>query len=404
VAFVRFLPLRNPRTTAPTPVGQVAMPSVLLVALQANGAARLFTPSGELALTFSAGHEQPVTQLAVSPLHDEYVVTTADASGTIRAHKVTVRQRRVPREQRFARYGPNSDKVSQYVGSQVNASAVFSRQMRLPAADSPAPLTALAMASQQGTKYFVAGDAAGRVAVFTRNGTLHAEMAVPGGARVESLHAQLNNLVFVAGGEWGFVDLERMEIRRMRCLKFQGRITAAIVDSQQAHRVLAADDRGTVWVFSMRGRRDCRIEHRFAEGATRAPLELASVRGFAVALEHAAAGRPRSAAVALNMSHVGKKKADPERAASAVVWRRTGPPVRSWATHKRYQQGDLVALLSEDGLEIEVLELLMQAYAAPMGDTFGNFKLPVFAVAIVLVLGYQYVKQQGAFDPGLVEA
>merc|ERR1712061_837151 len=93
-------------------------------------------------------------------------------------------------------------------------------------------------------------------------------------------------------------------------------------------------------------------------------------------------------------------EADPARAASPVVWRKWTAPARAWSVHKRYQQGDLLALLSEDGTEIEVFEMLMQVYQAPVGDTLGNFKLPVFAVAIVLVLGYQYVKQQGKFGGG----
>merc|ERR1712048_291718 len=85
---------------------------------------------------------------------------------------------------------------------------------------------------------------------------------------------------------------------------------------------------------------------------------------------------------------------------SAVVWRRGRDAVRDWAVHKRYQQGDLLAFLSEDGHEIEIVELLMQVYQAPSTDSFGNFKLPVIAVAVVLVLGYQYVKQKGKFGGG----
>merc|ERR550532_2218055 len=85
---------------------------------------------------------------------------------------------------------------------------------------------------------------------------------------------------------------------------------------------------------------------------------------------------------------------------SPVVWRRPRGPVKAWAVQKRVQQGDLIACLSEDGHEIEIMELLMQVYTAPAGDTFGNFKLPVIAVAIVLVLGYQYVKQKGKLGGG----
>merc|ERR1712228_651721 len=85
---------------------------------------------------------------------------------------------------------------------------------------------------------------------------------------------------------------------------------------------------------------------------------------------------------------------------SSIVWRKNRAGTKSWTVHKRYQQGDLIACLSEDGHEIEIMELLMQVYTAPATDSFGNFKLPVIAVAIVLVLGYQYVKQKGKFGGG----
>lgn len=52
------------------------------------------------------------------------------------------------------------------------------------------------------------------------------------------------------------------------------------------------------------------------------------------------------------------RKQDPSRVVPAIVWRRTGAALRSWTVHKRYQQGDLLALLSEDGMEIEILEVL----------------------------------------------
>merc|ERR1719480_757231 len=97
------------------------------------------------------------------------------------------------------------------------------------------------------------------------------------------------------------------------------------------------------------------------------------------------------------MSFVDKKRTDGQ---GSLVWRADRPPAKDWAVFKRYQQGDLLAVLSEDGREVEIIELLMQVYTAPVADSFGNFKLPVIAVAIVLVLGYQYMKQKGRFSGG----
>lgn len=411
VTIVKFLPLRNPRTSSPTPLGQVQMPSTLLVvAGQADGTLRLFTPSGELATTFASGHEAPLKHVAVSPLHDEYIIVSSDAYGVIRVHKVNVRQRRVSREERQARRASTADKISQHLGSQLNVTVLFNKQMRVPSEGANGTggerpqVTALAMASQQGTKYFIAGDAKGTLSVFTRNGTLHAKLDTGTGSAIKSLYVHLSTVLFLSGGAWGFVDLEKMEARKMDCPRFSGSVTAAIVDSQQQARVVAADDAGDLWVFAVQNKKQCKIEHRFPRGSVRPPVDLASVRGFTLALDGRSGTEPVSLA-ALNMSHVGKKKEDPvRRATPAVVWRRIGSPVRSWAVHKRYQQGDLMAFLSDDGHEIEIFEVLMQVYVQPTADNFGNFKLPVFAVAIVLVLGYQYVKGKGAFDPGLSEA
>merc|ERR1712129_154943 len=133
------------------------------------------------------------------------------------------------------------------------------------------------------------------------------------------------------------------------------------------------------------------------------PVDLASIRGFTLTLGGFRDGEDTVALAALNMSHVGKRKSDPARSVPVTVWRRVGQPVRDWAVHKRYQQGDLLAFLSEDGMEIEIFEILMQAYVQPAEDNFSNFKLPVFAVAIVLVLCYQYVQGKGAFDPSIAE-
>lgn len=55
---------------------------------------------------------------------------------------------------------------------------------------------------------------------------------------------------------------------------------------------------------------------------------------------------------------------------------------------QRKQHGDLIALLSGDGKELEIFEVLMQVYTPPASsDPLSNFKLPVMACAVVLLLG-----------------
>mmetsp|Transcript_251 Transcript_251/g.672 ORF Transcript_251/g.672 Transcript_251/m.672 type:complete len:597 (-) Transcript_251:16-1806(-) len=408
VAFVRFLPLRNPKSTNSQATQTSTLPSALLVAVQTNGTIRLYTPSGELAQMFETGHDAPITHVAVTPSHDEYLIATSDPTGAIRVHKVVVRQKRMSKDQKAARRVASEDKVSSYLGSQVNATVTYQHTMRVPlSADGEvAKLTSLAIASQQGTKYFVSGDAEGKISIFTRNGTLRAQIdatVMPGG--IAGLHTHVSNLIFRSGVEWGYINLEKLEVTPIDCAKFDGSITTAVIDSQQSARIIVADEEGTVWVFNVKDKKHCKVEHRFPRGATHAPIELASVRGFALALERHHGGQWPVSVVALNMSVIGKKKEPGQPPLPPVVWRTPRGKVRDWSVYKRYQQGDLLVFLTEDGHEIEIMELLMQVYTAPAPDSFSNFKLPVIAVAVVLVLGYQYMKQKGkgggggGFDP-----
>jgi len=411
--FVRFMPLRSPRSsTSSSSSTQTPMPTALLVAARADGAVRLFTPSGELVLSFSAGHDQPVTHIAASPSHEEYLLATSDAGGVIRTHKVSMRQRRLSKNEKQDRRKSLDEKVSQHLGSSVNVTVQLHRQMEMPLDEDGdmRPITALALASQGGSKYLLAGDAAGKISVFTRNGTVRARIdtsAMPG-VGVDSLFSSPGSVLFRSGAEWGYVDLEKLDVKHVECPAFEGQVTGAILDSQISSRVLAVDEAGTVWAFNVKNKKECKVDLRFAKGTTKGTVELASVRGFAIGLEHAQSPGQFVSLVALNMSQVGKGKnagsksndALPAPPANAVVWRRQRPPVRAWASHRRAKEGDLLAFLSEDGREIEIMELIMHVYTAPAQDSFGNFKMPVIAVAIVLVLGYQYMKQKGKGSGG----
>eukprot|EP00931_Biecheleriopsis_adriatica_P049340 TRINITY_DN28541_c0_g1_i1.p1 TRINITY_DN28541_c0_g1~~TRINITY_DN28541_c0_g1_i1.p1 ORF type:complete len:605 (+),score=92.40 TRINITY_DN28541_c0_g1_i1:135-1949(+) len=411
VTHIGFMPLRNHRSAAPTPIAQVAMPTVLLVAVQADGDICLFTMSGELAFSFPSGHKEAIAQLAVSPMQDEYVAATVDVGGVMRIHRISVRPRRNPHEQRRRVTNPEEEKVSSHLGSPANITVSLSAAARVPlipdgnsSTDEKPQITAFLMMSNQGVKYFVAGDSVGWVSVITRNGTLHGRVRVSNGEPVAAITSHLGNVIYVSNGKWGFLDVDKVTARSLVCWKYEGDVVLqAITDSALTSRILAVDKEGTVWVFNMREKRDCKVEHRFPRRTVRVPMVLASVRGYALAFERARNFGGRSEMTALNMSHAAKGWDDPVRDVSPVAWRRSGPPMRAWAVLKRYQEGDLLAFLSEDGMEIEISELMMQAYAPPPGDTLGNFKLPVFAVAMVLVMGYQFVKQKGPFDPGMSE-
>lgn len=407
VNMIRFMPLRNPRTGAGASSSsgstQSAMPTALLAAVTSEGMIRLFTPQGDLVLSFSAGHDQPVTHLAVSPSHDEYLIATGDAGGAIRSHKLSVRQRRLSRQEKAARRQSMDEKVSQYMGSTVNVTAQPLKEMQLPQdedAGSTPRITSLALASSGGNKYVLAGDSEGMVNVFGKNGTLRTRLdsTVPG-ASVEGLTATPGTAVFRAGREFGFVTLDKLEARILECPNFEGKVQSVTFDAQQSSRLYASDEAGTVWVFSTKNKRECTVDLRFPDGVTSGPLDLAAVKGYGIGLENFGVPGKTVALVALNMSSLSKKsKTAPEvmlpTPEQALVWRKPRVPARAWSLHRRGKEGDLLAFLSEDGREIEIMELLMTVYVAPVSTDLGNFKMPVIAVAIVLVLGYQYMKNK----------
>jgi len=368
---------------------------------------RVFTPAGELALAFSAGHDHPITHMSVAPSHEEYLLATCDSGGIIRVHRASVRPRRLSKEEKNSRRISTDEKVSQHLGASLNVTMQLHRQMEVPSdGDGPASsVTALALAQQGGNKYLLAGDAAGRVNVFTRNGTLRGQIdaTLSPGRGVDALSATSSGTIFVSGHDWGYLDLDKMGVTHMECTGFLGELSTAVLDSQQSTRVIAADEQGTVWILSTKNKRECRVDMGYAPSATHAPIELASTRGYIIAYEPSTPGGGLASVVALNTSTLIKSRSVAGKGPDfvlpppdhSVVWRKVRPAARAWAMHKRVKEGDLLAFLSEEGKEVEVLELLMQAQSPPPADNLGNFKMPVIAVAVVLVLGYQYLKQKG---------
>ncbi|CAK9016285.1 unnamed protein product [Durusdinium trenchii] len=412
---VEWLLLRNPRppttssSSSSTPQSQ--MPTCLLAAAQADGKVHLFSPSGELVFSFNTGHDQIVTHMVTSPTHEEHLIATGDSGGAIRVHRVSVRQRRASKEEKLARSNSTDEKVSQYLGPQWNITVQAHRQLQLPVGDDAPTLTALAIANHKSSGEIVAGDSKGRISVFAKNGTLkaHVDATAMEGPGVEGLHSYHSQVLFRAGMEWGYVSLDKAEVKHIDCPNFEGRVADIAVDTQQLSKVLLSDEGGAVWVFNVKNRKDCELEKRFPAGEAEGALQLAAIRGFVIGLQKNPSpskdpGVSSSSILALNMSQpVGRRRPGETGAGGHVIWRRQRLAVRDW-TVQRKQHGDLIALLSADGREVEILEVLMQVYTPPpSSDPFSNFKLPVMACAVVLLLGYQFLKQKkggSAFGAG----
>merc|ERR1719330_618814 len=340
--------------------------------------------------------------MAVSPTwaQGDTLIATGDVGGVVRVHRVTVRQWKgfVPRSEDMASLQNDTQYLGDTVAATVNVTVQFQRQLEaLSGVDGDIPeMTALAMASQQGSKYFVVGDAEGKISVFTLSGAFRSRMdaTFSPGHGIDSFYVHMSQLLFRAGPEWGYIDLEKLEVKHIECPDFDGnQVVAAIIDSQHSQRVLAADEEGTLWSFVVRHARSCRVERKFPKDISRAPVDLASIRGFLLALEHGPNSSSPSTLTALNMSHVRH-----EDLGSPVVWRRTGPPVRAWAVYRHRQDGpasDLVALLSEDGMEIEVLELLMTITIVVPGQPIwlnGWITLPIIISLVLILVFWHYLK------------
>lgn len=414
VLSVRFLLLRNQRkptdpssSSSSSPTAQLGIPSCILVAAQKDGTVKLFSPDGELLLSFPSGHSQALTQLTVSPTHEEHLMATGDVGGAIRVHKVSVLKRRVSKEERMARNNATDEKTSQYLSTQLNVTVQFQREFQVPAGShgEVPSLTSLALATHRGTRQVVAGDSEGRISIFAKNGTLRGfvDATAMEGPGVEGLHAHHSQLLFRAGIEWGYVNLEKLDVNHMDCPKFEGRVAAATVDNQVVSKVLLSDENGGVWVFNVKNKKDCELDRKILPAtAAKAPVELASIKGFTIAMQKAT-DNVSSSLLALNMSQKTARRRPGEQGPGGhVVWRRQGAVVQDWSLQKRQQQGDLIALLSDDGREIEILELLMSVYVpAPTGgDPFGNMQMPIMGVAVVCLLGYQLMKQKGKGSSG----
>lgn len=407
-ALIRFLPVRVSLTFS-AKEAPLAPPPCLLVVAHPDGDVQFIAPSGELLLLYSTGHHRPITTLAVSPswAQGDTLVATGDTSGAVRIHRVFVKQQRISRirSEDTASLDNDSALLGASIGSSVNVTVVFQRQLEpLGDVDGEAPrMTALAMASQQGSKYFVVGDAEGKVSVFSLDGSFRSRLdaTVTPGAAIDSFYVHMSQLIFTAGSEWGYIDLEALSVKHVECPDFDaGRIAAAVIDSRFASRVVVADDEGDIWVLTVRKPRTCRVDHRFPKGLARSTVELASIRGFLLMLERVENSTDGRGAVltALNMSHVGKQELDLPWSASPVVWRITRPAVRSWTTFRHRQEqplGDVVALMSADGMDVEIFDLFMQIYTPPPEPPLylnSWVMIPTVVSVVIAAVSWHYVK------------
>lgn len=405
--LIKFLPLRFAHQST------YALPLSILVVAQNNGTVNLLTPSGRHVTSFEAGHDMPVSLLAVSPSWSkgDMLIATGDEGGIIRIHKILARERPGKMVHPDAEPSVSVENDTAYFGVTVDwaliSATFFDKQLEVypqagSAGERTPKLTALTMASQRGSKFFVAGDADGKITIFSIDGAFRSRLDVTStsGAGIDGFYVHLNQLLFRAGSEFGYVELEEGVVKHVECPDFDGeRITAIAIDSLQNARVFVADQEGTVWVFIVRRARQCRVQYKFPRGVAKAPIDIASVRGHVLLMERFGTTNARSKMVLLNMSIASQQYNENKRQPSPVVWNRNVGLARSWAVHRNRGKptdlGDLIAYLTDDGMKIVVFELLMNLDIEPPAESiFMNSWLVIPTIVITVLSGgcWHYLK------------
>lgn len=407
VSLIKFLPLRPGKSYHNNALEELAPPPALLVAVREDGKVDLFAPSGENLATYEAGHDRQISVLAVSPSwsQGDTLIATGDISGVVRVHRVKIVQKRSTRYRLKDVVSRQHDAstMGMTFAAAMNVSVQFQRQLEaLTGPDGEIPrMTALALASQHGSKYFVVGDAEGKISAFTLNGAFRTRMDATLSSEhgIDAFYVHLSHLVFRAGPEWGYVDFERLEVKHVDCMDLENHpVTSLVIDSQRSSRVWVADEEGTVRVLGVvPSIRSCQVAHEFSKGMLPAPVELASIRGFMLAFGRA--GSNGSATLmALNASVVGKQASDLILTPSPVVWKKALPPTRAWAVYRHRQDApstDLLAFLSEDGKRVHFMELLMDiSFTVPSQPLWLNgwITLPILIGTVVSAVGWHYLK------------
>mmetsp|Transcript_118604 Transcript_118604/g.253184 ORF Transcript_118604/g.253184 Transcript_118604/m.253184 type:complete len:661 (-) Transcript_118604:113-2095(-) len=402
-SLVKFLPLRDPHlmsqtgdTMRPPPNANVVFPTELLVVVQVNGTVQLFTTTGRSVLTFSAGHTRPIGHLAVSTAQLDYLIATSDTGGVIRVHRVKVRDQPLRRRKRFDDEildPADDDSLSRFTAMPIMATVQLQRQVEIPAGDGGGipEITSLALVPEESAKHVVVGDAEGKISVFGKHGAFQGKLeatAIPGHG-VRNLHVRDGQVLFSAGIEWGYIHPEEMTVSHVECPEFEGSAVAVVIDPAATSRVYVADEGGSVWIFKIRNKRFCQVDRHFPSGVLRGPNHLASFQGFAFVLE---TGKGGAMSVALlNASYMeGRRMPDPSSSASMLVWRREhAAAVRAWAVlgRRSFYGTDLIALVSGDGLQVEVFEHLLGPRPPEPVDYWWYFKVGSLITLVVVAIG-----------------
>jgi len=391
-SFARFLPLKNNRGSASSGKSSSSslppLPTGLFVSVDSSGQATLYTPTGVRVKEFHLGHE--TTQIATSVGQDEHLILGASQSGSISCHVVRVRQGRLSQSERQARRNSTDERISQFLGVIPNVTVTADKSLELPSGTPE--VTDMAVTTQRGSKHFVVADSDGGIAVFARNGTLRGRFfpetpSAPGGVR--GLYATFGALLFWSKSAVGFVSAPGLAAPPLRCAEFAagGGVASAAIDATSSNRLYVALNDGSVASYNAKDRDACSFEVFLPQVAQR-PLRLEPFRGYMLAI---AEGAPAELH-AYNLSARGRgADAPPPTVNAAFHWDLAR--VGQVAVLRKTSGCDHAAFVREDNVLV-LSEMLFKPVAAPVADEFSDMRTPVILLAVVLVVGYQYMKNK----------
>lgn len=244
--------------------------------------------------------------------------------------------------------------------------------------------------SSRGQKFIVLGGQEGGLYLHSLNGTyLGYTQAADDGDSVMEL-AYTASLVYRSSTSFGMFSPDEQVIHRPCGIVTN--LTSA-VQLVGAQRLLVHVD-GELQSISTKQKTTCEREWTLPFE----PLRLYPLKGMVIGLTSGAEKR----LIALDMN-----RGAPEE----ILWERKLGDVLSFDTFRRFGGGGMFAALSGSKTTIEVWDLLNEPPRAPGsfggfggggdgGDSLSNMKMPIFMVAILLVVGYQYMKVSNKKTPG----
>merc|ERR1712151_335324 len=98
--------------------------------------------------------------------------------------------------------------------------------------------------------------------------------------------------------------------------------------------------------------------------------------------------------LAFNLTHMGRTRIELEPYVSPIVWRMERPRIKSWSLLRFGVDNPILAILYEDGKDLEVMHMLMKAYIVPSEPTtsiFFTYVIPAITALLIVAVTIQYM-------------